>query len=261
MLPSADVKRRCLDVFIRQIALVASELEPVVEDLCAVLGVEVCFRDPGVGEFGLVNALMPIGDTFLEVVCPAREGTTAGRLLDRRGGDGGYMVLLQTEDLARDRRRVDRLGVRVVWEAGFDDIASFHLHPRDVGGAIVSLDQPRDPRSWRWAGPAWGGKVHTGRVSRIVGAEIQTPDPAVVATRWAEVLGVRAVPLGGGGHRIALDPGEVRFVPDRDARGTGVCGFDVTAVDPEAVIRTARERGLETGPGFVRVCGTRVRLV
>lgn len=60
---------------LRQIALVAQDLE-------------VCFRDPGVADCGLHNALMPIGTSFLEVVSPARTGTPASRLLERRRGDG-----------------------------------------------------------------------------------------------------------------------------------------------------------------------------
>ena len=63
---------------LRQIALVARELEPVVDDLCAVLGLEVCYRDPGVAEFGLHNALMPIGTSFLEVVSPDARGHHRG---------------------------------------------------------------------------------------------------------------------------------------------------------------------------------------
>src|SRR5262245_59780328 len=98
---------------IRQVALVASALEPVVADLCAVFGLEVAFRYPGVAVFGLHNAVMPVGMQFLEVVSPTREDTTAGRFLARRGGDGGYMVILQTDDLAADRRRLATLGVRI----------------------------------------------------------------------------------------------------------------------------------------------------
>ena len=78
---------------LRQIALVARELEPVVSDFSAILGIEVAYNDPGVRVFGLENAVMPVGDTFLEVVSPIEGGTTAGRLLERRG-DGGYMVIL-----------------------------------------------------------------------------------------------------------------------------------------------------------------------
>ena len=139
---------------IRQIALVARELDPVVDDLCAVLGVEVAFNDPGVAEFGLKNAVMALGDQFLEVVSPFRADASAARYLERRRGDGGYMVILQSDDLDADRTRLARVGARIVWEIAFDDIATIHLHPRDVGGAIVSLDRPLPPASWRWEGCA-----------------------------------------------------------------------------------------------------------
>src|SRR4051812_18782707 len=68
---------------LRQVALVARELEPVAGRIRSELGLGEPFRDPGVGEFGLQNVVFAIGDTFLEVVSPVREGTTAGRYLDR----------------------------------------------------------------------------------------------------------------------------------------------------------------------------------
>ncbi len=80
---------------LRQIALVAHKLAPVEEALVDILGIEVCFRDPGIDHFGLENALLPIGNQLLEVVAPIREDTAGGRYLERRGGDGGYMVITQ----------------------------------------------------------------------------------------------------------------------------------------------------------------------
>ena len=50
---------------LRQICLVARELKPVEEQLNKVLGINVCFRDPGVAFFGLENALFPIGNQLL----------------------------------------------------------------------------------------------------------------------------------------------------------------------------------------------------
>ena len=41
---------------------------------------------------------MNIGDQLLEVVAPKLPEKTAGRFVERRG-DGGYMVLPQTDDL------------------------------------------------------------------------------------------------------------------------------------------------------------------
>jgi len=65
-----------------------------------------------VGQFGLTNAVFAVGDTFVEVVAPARPDTTAGRYLERRGGDGRYMAIFQVPDLAAARRRLASLGVR-----------------------------------------------------------------------------------------------------------------------------------------------------
>jgi hypothetical protein len=73
-----------------------------------VLGVKVCYRDPGVGKYGLENALFPIGNQLLEVVAPVEENTAGGRYLDRRGGDGGYMAITQCDDHAPRRAPLAR---------------------------------------------------------------------------------------------------------------------------------------------------------
>ena len=247
---------------IRQVALVARELEPAVVALREVLGLEVSVRDPGVGVFGLHNAVLPVGDTFLEIVSPTAEGTSAGRLLERRGGDGGYMVIVQVdgESIEPHRRRVAALGVRVVWEVTLDDIASVHLHPRDVGAAIVSLDVAHPPSSWRWAGPGWEDKVRTHRARCIAGAEIQAHDPAKMARRWADVLAAPE-PVGlSDSVELAVGHSTVRFVPVRDGRGEGLSGIDVAMADRAAALESARRLGLPVAGDQITICGTRFRL-
>src|SRR6516162_2036529 len=147
------------EIRLRQVALVATDLDTVVKALETELGLRSPFHDPGVSEFGLHNAVFSLGDSFLEVVSPVRPGTTAGRYLEKRGGDSGYMAIFQIPDLAEARRRVAELGVRVVWTADLPDMAATHLHPKDVPGAIVSLDWALPPGSWRWGGPVWTGRA------------------------------------------------------------------------------------------------------
>ena len=74
---------------LRQICLVAAHLAPVAQDLTAILGIQRCYTDPGVGKFGLENVLMPVGRNFLEVVAPVEPDTAAARYLQRRHGGGG----------------------------------------------------------------------------------------------------------------------------------------------------------------------------
>src|SRR5580692_7164194 len=92
---------------LRQAVLVAAELEPVADALQAALGLREPFRDPGVGEFGLHNAVFAL------------------------------------EDLDGAKERAARLGVRIIWSVELPDISGNHLHPADMRGAIVSLDNSR----------------------------------------------------------------------------------------------------------------------
>ena len=86
-----------MTIQLRQICLVAEQLAPVIDDLRQILGLEACYIDPGVKVFGLENTLLPVGRNFIEVVAPIAENTAGGRYLQRRGGDGGYMVITQAD--------------------------------------------------------------------------------------------------------------------------------------------------------------------
>lgn len=189
---------------LRQVALAARDLD-VAKARLEALGLRAPFRDPGVKEFGLDNAVYPVGDTFLEVVAPIQDGTTAGRYLDRRGADlVGYMVLVQVDDLAATRQRAEQLGVRGVWSIDLDDIAATHLHPKDLG-AITSVDQPVDPASWRWGGPGWQDRAVPGGLRSVT---VGGADPQ----RWIDLLDR---PLEDGA--IVLDDGtEIGFVDGDD---------------------------------------------
>lgn len=187
------------------------------------------FQDPGVGEFGLVNAVFAAGDTFVEVVAPVQADTTASRYLARRGADSGYMAIFQVPDVPAARRRVAEAGVRVVWSVDLDDMAGTHLHPKDVPGAIVSLDWADPPDAWRWAGPAWIGGSASAHAGGITSLTIEVKDPVGAADRWASVLGVSPT-IGESGATIPLaDAGQVlRFVPADPARGEGIVEVGLT---------------------------------
>jgi Glyoxalase-like domain len=183
---------------LRQAVLAARDLDAAVGELRAALSLGEPYADPGVAYFGLRNAVMPLGDTFVEVVSPVQEGTAAGRFLDRRG-DGAYMAMFQVEDLIGARARAASLDVREVWAIELDDISAVHLHPADMGAAIVSLDRPVPPESWRWGGP-WQPHGE----ARTAGLTLTARDPEALGARWRGVLG--GLDLEGG--RVEVRPGE-----------------------------------------------------
>jgi Glyoxalase-like domain len=233
---------------LRQVALVAHDCDRVAGQLSQAFGLAQPFHDRGVSQFGLTNAVFATGDTFLEVVAPAEPDTAAGRYLERRGGDGGYMAIFQVPDMAAARRRIADLGVRVVWTADLADIAGTHLHPADVPGAIVSLDWADPPQSWRWAGPLWTGRAPEHSPGGVTGLTIEVTDPPSAARRWAAVLGI---PFGDGGSAAVVelpDFGQrLQFVPARTGHGEGITAVTIAGLPggPRTIggVRFASEAG------------------
>jgi hypothetical protein len=242
---------------IRQIVFVVRDLAASSRRLAELLALDPPFRDPGVAEFGIDNAVFAFGDQFVELVSPVRAGTAAGRHLDRRG-EGGYMLILQTDDFEAARARLRALGVRTVWEKTLPDIRAMHLHPKDIGGAIVSIDEPVPPASWRWGGPSWRVQGGARGRQRVVGVTVEAADPRAMAARWAEALGLAAAVPHADGVRVALDGGAVDFVGAREA-GEGIAGFALRVVD-EAAVRSAARSPAITAPDSIEAFGARIAL-
>ena len=247
---------------LRQIALVAEELAVAESELIEVLGLEVCYRDPGVEVFGLNNILLPVGNQLLEVVAPFKEETAGGRYLERRGGDGGYMVITQVDDHGPRVARVKELGIRTVSYRDGEDYGLMQLHPKDTGGSFFEIDEQRGENAhdldgpWHPAGPNWQRAKQLGRVSGISAAEIQCDDPDAVASKWSEIA---QIPLTD--NILKLDNATLRFVECLDGRPEGLGAIDVICSDVESVLSAARKLDAQSAENQVMLCGIRINLV
>ena len=256
-----------MSVHLRQVALVASSLAPVVADLSDIFAIEVCHVDSGVALWGLENSLLPIGNNFIEVVAPTRDGTAASRYLARRGGNGGYMVICQTETLQSQdacRQRAATIGVRVAYESDErEGFSIMQLHPRDLEAAFFEIDWDVDADfNGRWepaGGNGWVAHVGRGRVQTITGIELQCDDPSALAAKWAHIADVH-VRLENGYPVVALNNAKLRFVPITDGRGAGLGGVDLEVSDREAILDSAKMHNAYVNDDQVIVCGTRFYL-
>jgi catechol 2,3-dioxygenase-like lactoylglutathione lyase family enzyme len=238
-------QRRALTLL--QITLVVHDLESTLREFERVLGLRVAFRDPGVALWGLENAVLPMGATFIEVLSPIRPDTPGGRQLARMGGDGGYMVILQVDDLEPWRVAVSQCGVRVAWQGETTDPihetawAGLHLDPRDTGGMMISLDRPDPPDSWAGAGPHWRDFVVQDVVDELAGIQIMSPDPDGLARRWSEILARDLEPRS----ILHLDRGELAFAPTRDGQVEGLKSISLHARDRNRVGEAHRLGGVD----------------
>jgi hypothetical protein len=229
---------------LRQICLVAPHLEPVIADIAAIMGLEVCYRDGNVEKYGLVNALLPVDTILLEVVAPFRDGTAAGRFLDKTDGRGGYMAIFCCEDASARGQRANALGVRT---ANLITHAPYHgvqLHPRDCRAAFIEFNHtdgsddvlgPYPP-----AGPDWQKSIRNDVTQALTGVEMQSPDPDGLAAHWGRILGIEVSRATDGAAELKLPNAIFRFV---EGDTEIMSGLDFRVADPAKVCEAAKARG------------------
>ena len=203
-------------VRLRQICLVAPHLEPAIADICAIMGLNVCYRDGNVAKYGLENALMPVDAILLEVVAPTRPGTAAGRFLDKTGGRGGYMAILSCDDPDARGAQANALGVRTANVIAHPPYHGVQLHPRDCRAAFIEFNHtdgsddvlgPYPP-----AGPDWQKHIRKDVTQALVGVEMQSPEPHDLAAHWGRIIGVGAANGDNGEAKLKLPNCSFTFV-------------------------------------------------
>jgi hypothetical protein len=243
---------------LRQICLVAKNLNPIVTELNEVLGLQECYRDPVVAKYGLENVLTPIGRNFLEIVAPIEPSTAAARYLERRHGDGGYIVILQCDDTSRRRDLYSKLGIRIANAMDYGNFIGTQLHPKDTGGCMLEVDwQDGDiiDGPWHPAGPTWEEAISTAPVIAMKGAILQTSNPCGLAQQWGQTLD-REIVQTAKGFGIELDNALLEFVPPIDDRGDGLVGINIEVSDIDYILKAASKVGLPITKDSVTICGT-----
>lgn len=251
----------------RQFVFVTEDLDAAQRDIEEVLGLECCHRDPNAIQFGLKNVLFPLGGNFLEVIAPAQEGTAAGRFLERRGGPGGYMVMVQSADARSDRVRLEAQGVRSIWQANEPKVIATHFDPRDIPGCILSIDT-MDPGTpihlngghWEWVGSHYQSFIRDRTTTALCGFEMRFEDPSHAAAIWSNALQTPVETLDGV-EQILLDNARIRFVQAAPDESPGIAALDLLPQNRRAIMAAAEARDARVGVDSIELCGVRINLL
>lgn len=250
---------------LRQIALVSDDCDRVAGDLEKVFGVKVAFRDPDIIHYGLRNVVIPMGQDFIEVVEPVQDDASAGRYLARRGGEGGYMVILQAEDAIAHRERLTALGAAIVDVLDNDRHECTHFHPAVFGGVLASIDSAPHIDNWKerfsdWfpVGQDWRDKIAPG-IRGIAAIDLKSEDKQALAERWGTLLDLPVE--NGATPSIAVIDARIRFVDATDGYPLGIDAIAIALDDPEAAFDRARAAGLPVGADAITIGGVLFRPV
>ena len=247
---------------LRQICLVAPQLEPGISDIAGIMGLSVCYRDGNVAKYGLENALLPVDTILLEVVAPFQTGTAAGRFLEKMEGHGGYMAIFCCDDPDAHAARANAMSVRtanVITHAPYHGV---QLHPRDCRAAFIEFNHTDGSDDvlgvYPPAGPDWQKHIRKDVTKAIIGVEMQSPDPAGLAAHWGRIIGVGMTKAADDVPELKLPNATFRFVKGADEI---MSALDFRVADVAKVRDVAKALGYAVSVDAFFIGGVNFRLV
>lgn len=268
---------------LRQFALMTKDLEAAIDNVSDVFRLHVSDRHDFLKTWGLKNALLPVGDSFLEIVQPLGKEGSGARFIEKKG-EGGYMLCFEVDNVIRQRKRLEARGVRSVaildsenpfstsaFEPSKEDYAIrvemakhhhyAHYHPKDFGGVFVEMDEVVGSPDWLAPDSKWfpGGHDWLSKKSDfsrgIAGGGLGFKDPVAAHAQWMSLFDIPSA----GGLTLAFEHARIDF-SQSDVDGQ-IQRLDIAVDSPEAAIERAQKRGLAVDNGVIQISGLGFRPV
>jgi methylmalonyl-CoA/ethylmalonyl-CoA epimerase len=127
---------------IDHVAVAVSDLEAAIAFYGEVWGLQVSHRTR-VEDQGVEEAMLALGESYVQLLAPTGPDTTVGKFIERRG-EGLHHIAYQVDDLEAALAALKDTGVTLIDETprrgGRDDKIAF-VHPKDNHGLLVELIQ------------------------------------------------------------------------------------------------------------------------
>ena len=127
---------------IEHVAIAVADLDAALDHYRDVWGVEPEHRER-VDDQGVEEAMLPLGDSYLQLLGATGHDTTVGRFLDKRG-EGLHHIAFEVDDLEATLADLKDKGVQLIDErprrGGRGHMVAF-VHPKGNRGLLVELIQ------------------------------------------------------------------------------------------------------------------------
>jgi methylmalonyl-CoA/ethylmalonyl-CoA epimerase len=127
---------------IEHVALAVNDLEASLAHYRDVWGIDAAHRER-VEDQGVEEAMLPLGDSYLQLLGATGPDTTVGKFLAKKG-EGLHHIAYEVDDLEATLRALKAKGVRLIDEVprrgGRGHMVAF-VHPKSNHGLLVELIQ------------------------------------------------------------------------------------------------------------------------
>lgn len=142
LLVSEEHQEASLLTKIEHVALAVRDLEAAIRLYTEVWGLTLQHRER-VDEQGVEEAMLSVGDTFIQLLCPTGPDTTVGRFIEKNG-EGLHHIAYEVDDLETAIESLLAKGMRLIDERPRDGSRGTKIafvHPKDNSGVLVELVQ------------------------------------------------------------------------------------------------------------------------
>ena len=182
---------------LRQVAFLVNDLEEAKNLYRRNLGMETCHSED-LSRYGLRNAVLPAGaGTFIELLQPTTEDSSADRYLQRRG-EAPYLLIFETHGYDRLIPHLKSMGVRLSEEPPTGEPAETEyrhafVHPASANGAFLEIIEVTGGNNlWPAAGPHWQSLEHRPLTKQLRQMAVLVRDLDQALARWEEMFGITA---------------------------------------------------------------------
>jgi methylmalonyl-CoA/ethylmalonyl-CoA epimerase len=127
---------------IEHVAIAVADIDAAIEHYKNVWGLEVAHRER-VDDQGVEEAMLQLGDSYLQLLGATDPSTTVGKFLERRG-EGLHHIAYEVDDLEAALSELKAKGVPLIDEkprrGGRGHMVAF-VHPKGNHGLLVELIQ------------------------------------------------------------------------------------------------------------------------
>ena len=125
---------------IDHVAIAVRDLEAAIDYYRATYGCDVAHREV-VEKDGVEEALLPVADSYVQLLTPVRPDSPVAKFLERRG-EGIHHVGYRVDDCAAALERVKQQGYQVIDEQprpGSRGTTVAFVHPKTAFGTLIEL--------------------------------------------------------------------------------------------------------------------------
>ncbi len=128
---------------IEHVAIVVSDLDAAIDLYTKTWGLPLVHREI-VEDQGVEEAMLALGDSHIQLLCPLSPDTTVGRFLEKKG-EGLHHIAYEVEDLEATLESLTSQGKTLIDEEprrGSRNTRIAFVHPKSNRGLLVELVEP-----------------------------------------------------------------------------------------------------------------------